>query len=201
MIKRIVSLYSFKKKWRQNNTHNDTSVNKIFPLNVVEVGIKSYGPLEVHYWGADNEKLTIGNYVSIASGVQFLLGGNHRHDTFSTYPFKVKMLGYSKEAWSKGPIVVADDVWIGTNAMIMSGVTIGKGAVIAAGSIVTKDVPPYAIVGGNPAKLIKYRFDEEVRNELLKFDFSQINEEFVRSNQNELYEKLDQNILGEILNK
>ncbi|GAB1759302.1 hypothetical protein PMEGAS70_13090 [Priestia megaterium] len=80
-------------------------------------------------------------------------------------------------------------------------VIIGKGAVIAAGSIVTKDVPPYAIVGGNTAKLIKYRFDEEVRNELLKFDFSQINEEFVRSNQNELYEKLDQNILGEILNK
>jgi acetyltransferase-like isoleucine patch superfamily enzyme len=167
---------------------------RIVPPEVVSVGKMSYGPLDVRYWGAENEKLTIGNYVSISSGVKFLLGGNHRYDTFSTYPFKVKVLGHQKEAWSKGEIIVDDDVWIGMDAMILSGVTIGKGAVVAAGSIVTKDVPPFAIVGGNPAKLIKYRFEKDLINLMIEFDYEILNNKVVEESIDKLYQPLNKDI-------
>lgn len=91
-------------------------------------------------------------------------------------------MGADREAISKGDIIVKDDVWIGRNALIMSGVNIGQGAVIAAGAVVTKDVPPYAIVGGVPAKVIRYRFEEEIINELVNVDFDKFNVEFIRSN-------------------
>lgn len=80
----------------------------------------------------------------------------------STYPFKRKLFHGGEEAVSKGDIIVGDDVWVGYGATILSGVHIGQGAVIAAGAVVNKDVPPYAIVGGIPAKVIKYRFSESV---------------------------------------
>lgn len=198
-LSRLYKLYKFKKAWRKQNTHNFTYVNRVFSEKIVSVGKMSYGLLEVHTWGASNEKLIIGNYVSIASGVKFILGGNHRYDTLSTYPFKVKILGESREAWSKGEIIVEDDVWIGTDVMILSGVSIGKGAVIAAGSIVTKDVPAYAIAGGNPAKLIKYRFDENTIEKLLTFDFSSIDKKFVEENEEKLYQPLNNDFLNKII--
>ena len=89
---------------------------------------------------------------------------------FSTYPYELLILK-SREggiAVAKGDIVIGDDVWIGENAIICSGVTIGQGAIVAAGAVVTKDVEPYAIVGGNPAKVIKYRFDENICKKLLQ---------------------------------
>ena len=94
------------------------------------------------------------------------------------------------EAISKGDIIVENDVWIGYRATILSGVNIGQGAIIAAGSVVTKDVPPYAIVGGVPAKVIKYRFPPEMIGELLKVDYSQLSEEMVREHIDELYRPL-----------
>lgn len=199
MIARIFKLILFKRTWRKLNNHNGTIAANNFPEKLVTVGKMSYGPLEVHAWNADNERLLIGNYVSIASGVKFLLGGNHHHDTFSTYPLKSKFLGATKEAFSKGAIVVEDDVWIGTDVLIMSGLTIGKGAVVAAGSVVTKDVPSYAIVGGNPARVIKYRFDDSMMTKLMDFDFSTIDQDFVEKNQSNLYKKLDENILSELI--
>lgn len=105
-----------------------------------------------------------------------------------------------KEAWSKGPIVIGNDVWIGMDSMILSGVTIGQGAVIAAGSVVTKDVPPYAIVGGNPAKVIKYRFEPQIIDRLLKIEFSNINDRFVQENIAQLYESLNIEIITNIEN-
>lgn len=176
MLRRLVNLYLFKRKWRNRNSHNMTYAMNIFPIDCVQVGKMTYGPLEVHTWGASNEKLEIGHYCSIAEGVKFILGGNHYYHTFSTYPFKVMVMKEEKEAWSKGPIVIGNDVWIGMDSMILSGVTIGQGAVIAAGSVVTKDVPPYAIVGGNPAKVIKYRFEPQIIDRLLKIEFSNIND-------------------------
>lgn len=192
MIKKILKLlelYFFKKKWRKKNKHNFTFAQNIFPIEIVEVGKYSYGPLNIRSWDAKNEKLVIGNFVSIAEDVLFLLGGNHNIETFSTYPFKVMLLGEEKEAWSKGPIIVEDDVWIGTRVIILSGIRIGQGAIIGAGSVVTKDVPPYAIVGGDPARVIKYRFDEETVKQLIKIDFSRISKEFVLNNIDLLYDK------------
>lgn len=84
-------------------------------------------------------------------------------------------------AGSKGDIVIHDDVWIGYGAIITSGLEIGQGAVIAAGSVVTKNIPPYAIVGGNPAHIIRYRFDEELRLKLCTLDLSKIDVETIKS--------------------
>jgi len=119
----------------------------------------------------------------------FILGGNHNIETFSTYPFKVMFRGDKQEAWSKGPIIVEDDVWIGARSLILSGVTIGKGAIVAAGSVITKNVPPYSIVGGNPAKIIRFRFEDNIIKELLEIDYSKIDRKFVLDNIDHLYNK------------
>ena len=138
---------------------------------VVTVGEHTYGAPRVYSWNNET-KLIIGKYCSIAEGVVFLLGGEHRMDWITTYPFSA----FPKE-WSsassivghpatKGNISIGHDVWIGHGALILSGIRIGDGAVIGAGSVVTKDVENYAIVAGNPAKFIKYRFDQQAREYL-----------------------------------
>lgn len=124
-------------------------------------------------WEVD--KLYIGNYVCIGAETIILMGGNntHRIDWFSSYPFMEKIV----EAYArKGDTVIKDGVWIGMRAIIMPGVTIGEGAVIAAGSIVTADVAPYTIVGGNPARLIRPRFDEQTVARLLALKIYELSE-------------------------
>jgi len=111
------------------------------------------------------DKLVIGKFCQIATGVKFIMnGGNHPMDGASTYPFKV-MGGEWSDAElnpiSKGDTVIGNDVWVGNSVIFMPGVKIGDGAIIAANSAVTKDVPPYSVVGGNPATLIRKRFDDE----------------------------------------
>lgn len=199
IIKSNRNMKKHRKKWRELNTHNGTIANNIFPIEKVTVGKMTYGQLNVVR--SRNGKLIIGNFVSIASGVKFILGGNHRYDIFSTFPLNYCYFGESGTLCSKGQITVEDDVWIGTDVIILSGVTIGKGAVIGAGSVVTKEVPPYAIVGGNPAKIIKYRFDEELRKKLLNFDFSVVDEKFVETNNEDLNKKLDLETLERIINR
>lgn len=130
-----------------------------------------FNPIEDHGWHID--KLIIGNYVCIASGVVILMGGNHNHhpEWITVYPF-VDQIETSYAP--KGDTIIESDVWIGMNAMIMPGVTIGEGAIVAAGSVVAKDVPPYTIVGGNPAKEIKKRFTDgeiEKLKEMRWFDW------------------------------
>lgn len=100
------------------------------------------------------------------------------------------VMGQKAEACTKGDIIVDDDVWIGERATIMSGVHIGQGAVIAAGSVVTHDIPPYAVVGGVPAKIIKYRFSKEIIDGLLKVDYSKLTKEMISTHIDELYSKL-----------
>lgn len=160
-VKRTLKLALFKAKWKTRNRHNHTRAENIFPLNIVSVGKETYGPLHVRSYKASGEKLTIGNYCSIAENVCFILSGEHDYTRFSTFPFSAYFGEKEVDAFSKGPITLEDDVWIGYGAIILSGVHIGKGAVIAAGSVISKDVPPYAIVGGYN-KLIRYRFSAEV---------------------------------------
>jgi acetyltransferase-like isoleucine patch superfamily enzyme len=136
-------------------------------------GKYSYGTPKIHFKNKKS-KLIIGNFCSIAKNVKIYLGGNHRIDWVTTYPF-----GHiEKEIFNnfdgkghpstKGDVNIGNDVWIGENVTIMSGITIGDGAVIANNSHVVKDVDPYCLVGGNPAKFIKKRFTEEQIKNLLK---------------------------------
>jgi virginiamycin A acetyltransferase len=120
-----------------------------------------------------NDKLIIGKFCMIASDVKFIMNGaNHLTDAISTYPFAIfghawKDAMQGKTYPQKGNIVIGNDVWIGYNAIIMAGVTIGNGAIIATNSTIVKDVAPYTIVGGNPAKEIKKRFSDEKIQKLL----------------------------------
>ncbi|WP_299624243.1 CatB-related O-acetyltransferase [uncultured Tenacibaculum sp.] len=126
-----------------------------------------------YHFDFTGDKLIIGKFCMIASGVSFIMNGaNHLTDAISTYPFAIFGNSWEKAMEgksypNKGDIVIGNDVWIGHNATIMAGVTIGDGVIIATNSTIVKDVPPYTIVGGNPGKEIKKRFDEETINKLL----------------------------------
>ena len=127
-----------------------------------------------YHFDFTGDKLVIGKFCMIASGVTFIMNGaNHLTDAISTYPFAIFGHGWEgamegKQYPTKGDTIIGNDVWIGYNATIMAGVTIGDGAIIAANSTVTKDVAPYAIVGGNPAAEIRKRFDEDRIRKLLE---------------------------------
>jgi virginiamycin A acetyltransferase len=130
-----------------------------------------------YHFDFTGDKLIIGKFCMIASGVEFIMNGaNHLVNALSTYPFAIFGNGWQeamagKEYPSKGNIEVGNDVWIGYKAVIMAGVKIGDGAIIGAYSVVTKDVEPYAMVGGNPAKEIRKRFPEEVIKDLLEIQW------------------------------
>ena len=126
------------------------------------IGDYTYGKPQVLSWG--DSTLHIGKYCSIAENVTIFLGGNHRIDWVTTYPFSSifpEARHFKGHPATKGDVVIGNDVWIGRSATILSGLKIGNGAVIGAGSMVTKDVPDYGIVAGNPAKLVKMRFDDD----------------------------------------
>ena len=128
-----------------------------------EVGRGTYGEPAILHWG-EPTTLKVGCFCSIANGVTIFLGGNHRTDWITTYPFSVfwesakHIVGHPA---SKGSVIIGHDVWIAAGAVILSGVHIGNGAVIGAAAVVTHDVPPYTIVAGNPAKVVRARFTEE----------------------------------------
>jgi acetyltransferase-like isoleucine patch superfamily enzyme len=150
--------------------------NKILKGHFVEVGKHTYGLPEI-FFPLSGKKLWIGSFCSIGQNVIIFLGGNHRMDWVSTYPFRrfnnifSQALNITGETSGNGDVVIGNDVWIGYGATILSGVVIGDGAVIAAHSVVTKNVAPYTVVGGNPAKIIRQRFDEGVINQLLQIEW------------------------------
>lgn len=183
----ILGVHTF--RWKNKNKNNFTYPVNIFPQDKVSVGKCTYGPLEVYsYTKKDDEFLAVGSFCSIAKGVKFILGGNHRYDLISTFPFKV-YFNNEEEAFSKGRIILKDDVWIGTDSLILSGVTLEQGCVVAAGSVVTKSFPPYSIIGGNPAKIIKKRFDDQVINDLLTINYDGFSKDFIEQNISMLYDK------------
>ena len=151
-----------------------------------QVGKHSYGAPNILAFG-EGKKVYIGKYCSIALNVTVFLGGNHRLDWCTTYPFPAlthkwpEAAGVTGHPLSNGDVRIANDVWLGQNSTIMSGLTVGDGAVVGASSLVTKDVPPYAIVGGNPARIIKYRFSPELIRRFLQIKWWDWPETQVRS--------------------
>ena len=135
------------------------------------------------------DKVFVGKYCSFAQGILIIASGEHNYRAVSNFPFYAHYLchGADKDTFSKGEVYIGNDVWVGARAVILSGVTIGDGAVIAAGSVVTKDVPPYAIVGGVPARLIKYRFSTEIIINLMKIKWWEWNDKVVYKNIDNFY--------------
>lgn len=146
-----------KKLWPKPKT-----LRERYPQYRIGKGTYDCGDLSVYSWG-EGAELSIGAYCSIAKGVQIFLGGEHRTDWVTTYPFNVmwrSAKAISGHPKTKGDVMIGNDVWIAQDAIILSGVTISDGAVIGAGAIVATDVPPYTIVVGNPARVLKKRFDD-----------------------------------------
>ncbi|MCQ2582030.1 MAG: CatB-related O-acetyltransferase [Alphaproteobacteria bacterium] len=202
LFKKRKPVLSFNDKWRQKNPNNHTTLVKPTNMDVIVVGDGSYGPLDIENAGNGNTRLVIGKYCSIGPSVHFILASEHPYKRLSTYPWKTMVLGHAAtEAESKGDIVIEDDVWIGLGAIINSGVHIGRGAIIASGAVVIKNVEPYSIVGGNPARHIKYRFDKKIRDLLMKIDFSKLNDDIIKNNIENLYTDITEENIKHILQK
>lgn len=182
-ISTTVKILLLQTKWKIKYKNENNLIPKtLFPIELVIPGKHSYGELNVISYN-NNAKLYIGNYVSIAQNVSFVLNGDHNVNNISTYPFKNKIIDNTiDEAATKGDIIVEDDAWIGYGSIILSGVEIGQGAIIAAGSVVTKNVPPYAVVGGVPAKIIKHRFNKKQITKLNTIDYSQLTDNMIKEN-------------------
>jgi chloramphenicol O-acetyltransferase type B len=144
------------------------SLQERFPQHAIGRG--SYGDdVVVRSWN-EGARLTIGAYCSLGHEVKIFLGGEHRTDWVTTYPFNVLWPAAAHiegHPHTKGDVRIGNDVWIGAEAMILSGVTIGDGAIVGARAVVSRDVPPYAIAAGNPATVVKRRFDEATVARLL----------------------------------
>lgn len=176
-VKYKLRLNRLRAKWRELNKHNYTKIGDYTDISKITVGNYTYGTINARFFDNPDEELIIGSYCSIAGRVEFLCGGEHNYKKILSYPIERNFLGASYEAFAKGKIIIEDDVWIGQGTLILSGVKIGQGAIVAAGSIISKDVPPYAITDGK--RIIKYRFSEEIINELISIDFRKISKETI----------------------
>lgn len=189
MISYIVNKLRFRKhykEWKTKNVHNHTEIQDFVPIDQVEIGRETYGMINVRFYDNKENCLRIGSFCSISENVYFVFG-EHNYKRFSTFPFKHVILNEPEKEPSKGDITIQDDVWIGFNCTILSGVTIHQGAVIGAGSIVTKDVPPYAIYAGG--KILGYRFSSDIIEELVKIDYTKVTKEFILKNKRTIYEQ------------
>lgn len=180
----------YKRKFLEKYNNPNFWPSKEYNFSNMDLSRHSYGVLNLEY--IDDGILKIGQCVSIAKDVVFMLGGEHSISTLSTFPFDVfyseaikksvitKTIDIKKKI-KYNSITIEDDVWIGMGATILSGVHIHQGAVVGARSVVAKDVPPYAIVVGSPARVIRYRFSQKVIDKLLKYaDYSKLTEEKVQ---------------------
>lgn len=152
------------------------------------VGKGTYGIPTVDFYKGNDVKVIIGNFTSISKDVVLITGGNHPSNWVSTYPFRAR-LGLANSfkdgmPATKGNITIGSDVWIGTGVTILSGVTIGDGAMIGTQAVVTKDIPPYAIAAGIPARVKRFRFDQEIIDQLLEIKWWEWDEKEILDNIN-----------------
>jgi len=143
---------------------------KYYPDMGYKAGQYSYGTPKILDWG-EGKTLSVGKFCSLGPETVIYLGGNHRTDWVTTFPFTTLdpvAAGVRGHPHSRGDVVIGHDVWMGRASSILSGVKVGHGACISAHAVVTKDVPAYAIVAGNPARIVKYRFNERQIDKLLE---------------------------------
>lgn len=160
---------------------NRASCEETAAKGLLQVGRYTYGnPLIMSYQGSE-ARVVIGNFCSISPGVVIITGGVHPVDWVSTYPFRLNwgLPGALEDGTpaTRGDIVIGSDVWLGTDAMVLSGVTVGHGAVIAARAVVARGVPPYAIAAGVPARVVGHRFDPETVARLLAIQWWEWNDD------------------------
>lgn len=141
--------------------------NKDPEYRAYDVGDYTYGTPQIFNYGKTSN-LKIGKFCSIARDVKFILGGVHNTKGATTYPLEEVFNVGNNKTFTKGDLIIGNDVWIGQGAMILSGITIGDGSIIGAGALVSKSVDPYSVVVGNPGQTIKRRFDQETIEKLLK---------------------------------
>ncbi|WP_211753193.1 CatB-related O-acetyltransferase [Nocardioides lianchengensis] len=164
---------------------------QLMKQGVVTVGRHTYpNPPPVAYYTGDTAHVRIGAFTSIAAGAELLAGGEHRADWVTTFPLRIRLDLPGKlqdgQPGSKGDIVVGNDVWIGRHARVMSGVTIGDGAVVAAGAVVTGDVAPYSVVGGVRAKHLKYRIEPDLIPAMLRIAWWEWPDDVIRERVDDL---------------
>ena len=163
-------------------------IQKMLKNGILEVGLHTYGinNLSVLQNKGSLAKVIIGKYCSLASDITIITGGIHPTDWVALYPFRANwnLDGAFKDGMpqTRGDIKIGNDVWISTGVTILSGITIGDGAIVAANSLVTKDVPAYSISGGNPAKVIKYRFDKDIIRNLIELQWWNWDENKIKEN-------------------
>jgi acetyltransferase-like isoleucine patch superfamily enzyme len=172
MIKKI--FYFIKKRLINKKYVNDTFTNEIIKGPNIFIGNYTYGMPQILIYDS-NSSLIIGKFCSFGGDIKIYLGGNHRTDWISTYPFNSFKFAFPEfhnrikgHPQSKGDVIIGNDVWVGNNSIILSGVSVGDGAVIGANSVVTKTIGAYEIWAGNPARFIRKRFDDEKINFLTK---------------------------------
>lgn len=179
----------FSRLWRWGRRLRGVSI--IDPRVSVGVGTYGLGERTVLLFRHD-DRVVIGKYCSVAYGVTIVASGEHNYRGVANYPFAAVFKGdIDRDTFSKGPVQIGNDVWIGANATILSGVTVGDGAVVAAGSVVTEHVPPYAVVGGIPARVIKFRFAAETIECLLRVAWWDWSPETIQRNMDLFYMPVD----------
>lgn len=167
------------------------SIEVLMRSGLVTVGKHTYpNPPPVAYYKGDTAKVEIGSFTSIAAGAEILAGGEHHSDWVTTFPLRIRLDLPGKltdgQPGSKGNVKIGSDVWLGRHSRIMSGVSVGDGAIVAAGAIVTKDVPPFAVVGGIPAKVLRYRFSDAEISALLKIRWWDWHDDLIRERADDL---------------
>lgn len=198
MLSEKIKWIILRRKWKKQNSHNHCFISKPFDISKVTIGKETYGLINPYFYHNPSEELIIGSFCSIGEGTKFIFS-EHDYHRISTFPFYEFVVNEKEINPSKGKIVLEDDVWIGMDCKILSGVTIHQGAVVGAGSVVSKDIPPYAIFAGG--RVVKYRFDEETIKKLLMIDYNRLEKEDVLANLDILYEGVSEKIFESDLYK